>query len=133
MPAIEIVKQAIAASIASLPKKNYSARAFYRETINDKDHYFSIAEAVFLAGYNVSNHSMKLKLEQGRTKEEVNYTRLFEDFHPGGGPQLGAEESFSIRFPDFLNLKKIDHFKFGVEKVLSQDENRIYCIAIRPA
>ena len=71
---------------------------------------------------------MKLKLEQGRTKEEVNYTRLFEDFHPGGGPQLGAEESFSIHFPDFLNLKKIDHFKFGVEKLLYQDENRIYCI-----
>ena len=40
MPAIEIVKQAIEASIASLPKKNFSARAFYRETINDKDHIF---------------------------------------------------------------------------------------------
>jgi hypothetical protein len=42
----------------------------------------------------------------------VTYTRLFEDFHPGGGPQSVAEKSFVVERPDFLNEKKIKFFVY---------------------
>ncbi len=51
--------------------------------IHDSLQYYSVAEAIFDAQFNIQNKSFKLKMEKGRSKEDVAYTRLFEDFHPG--------------------------------------------------
>src|SRR5678809_1500352 len=84
------------------------------------------AEAVFLAQYCPKGKSYKLKLLQGRSKEDVTYTRLFEDFHPGGGPQSVAEKSFAIDQPDFLNGKKIKFFNYKIDSMVQFDERWLY-------
>ena len=129
LSAMDIIQKTIAAIPAFQPKNNFQNRGFYREIIKDKEHYFSVAEATFLAQYFPSKQSFKLQLEQGRSKEEVAYTRLFEDFHPGGGPQWVASESFVTSIPDFLNPKKIKLFKYKKEKMQELDGRRLYCIS----
>ena len=85
--ALDIIKKAIAAIPSFQPTENFENKGFYREIIKDKENYFSVAEAVFAAQYYPVKESYKLKLIQGRSKEDVAYTRLFEDYHPGGGTQ----------------------------------------------
>jgi hypothetical protein len=129
IPAIEIIRKAIAAIAGFLPNYNFSSRQFYREIIKDREHYFSVAEAIFLAQSDPAHKKVRIKLEKGRSKEEVSYTRLFEDFHPGGGPQLTNEESFLLKYPDFLNTKMIDLFQYSIQRMLYRDSQSIYCIA----
>ena len=127
--ALDIVQKAIA-NLASLqPDSNFENRGFYREIIRDRENYFSVAEAVFLAQYFPKGKSYKLKLLQGRSKEDVTYTRLFEDFHPGGGPQSVAEKSFAIDQPDFLNGKKIKFFNYKIDSMVQFDERWLYSIS----
>src|SRR5205085_10960761 len=85
--AVDIIKIAIANISINQPQENFENKGFYREIIKDHDNYFSVGEAIFIAQYFPSAKNYKLKLDQGRSKEDVAYTRLFEDFHPGGGPQ----------------------------------------------
>jgi hypothetical protein len=125
---LDIIKQAIAKIPSFLPKNNFENNGFYMEIIKDKEQYFSVAEAVFKAQYFPAKQTYKLKLERGRSKEDVSYTRLFEDFHPGGGPQAAADNSFTIRTPDFLNIKKINSFNYKIEKMIRSDESELYCI-----
>lgn len=127
--AIDIVRDAINKIQSFLPIKNFESNGFYREIIKDKEKYFSVAEAIFDAQYFPSKKSYKLKLERGRSKEDVSYTRLFEDYHPGGGPQAAIENSLIIKRPDFLNLKKIDYFNYRIEKMLKSDDRELYCIS----
>jgi hypothetical protein len=129
LSATDIIKKTIAAIPGFQPKNNFQSRGFYREIIKDREHYFSVAEATFLSQYFPSKKSFKLQLEQGRSKEEVAYTRLFEDFHPGGGPQWVASESLVTSIPDFLNLKKIHLFQYKKEKMQELDGKRLYCIS----
>ncbi|MBS1597661.1 MAG: carboxypeptidase-like regulatory domain-containing protein [Bacteroidetes bacterium] len=127
--AVDIVKQAIAKISFFQPQNNIENKGFYREIIKDKEQYFSVAEAMLTAQYFPSKQSYKLKMDRGRSKEDVGYTRLFEDFHPGGGPQAAAENSFIIKRPDFLNLKKINLFNYKIEKMIRSDDQELYCIA----
>jgi len=127
--ALAIVQKAIA-NLASLqPESNFENKGFYREIIKDRENYFSVAEAVFSAQYFPKERSYKLKLLQGRSKEDVAYTRLFEDFHPGGGPQSVAEKSFVIDQPDFLNGKKIKLFNYKIDSMVQFDERWLYSIS----
>jgi CarboxypepD_reg-like domain len=127
--AIEIIKKVIAKIPSYLPADIFESKGFYREIIRDRENYFSVAEAVFLAQYFPQKETYKLKLLQGRSKEEVAYTRLFEDFHPGGGPQSVAGNSFITGRPDFLNLKKISSFNYKIDSLLQFDGRWLYSIS----
>ena len=127
--ALDIIRQSIAKIKSFLPESNFESAGFYREIIKDKEQYFSVAEAIFKSQYFPEKQSYKLKLERGRTKEDVAYTRLFEDYHPGGGPQAAIDNNFLVKRPDFLNPKKINNFNYKIEKILHEDDCELYCIA----
>ena len=126
--ALDIIHKAIAVLPSFQPDSNFENKGFYREIIKDRENYFSVAEAVFLAQYFPKKESYKLKLLQGRSKEDVTYTRLFEDFHPGGGPQSVAEKSFVVERPDFLNEKKIKSFVYEIDSLVRFNERWLYSI-----
>ena len=126
---LDIIHKTIAALPAFQPDSNFENKGFYREIIKDGQNYFSVAEAVFLAQYFPKKKSYKLKLLQGRSKEDVSYTRLFEDFHPGGGPQSVAGESFVMEQPDFLNEKKIKFFNYKIDSLVQFDERWLYSMS----
>jgi len=126
--AVDIIRKTIAALRSFQPDTNFENKGFYREIIKDRENYFSVAEAVFSAQYFPRKESYKLKLLQGRSKEDVTYTRLFEDFHPGGGPQSVAGKSFVIEYPDFLNEKKIKFFNYKIDSLVQFDGRWLYSI-----
>ena len=128
MSAIDIVRKAIQSSLALLPDSNHETKLFYRETIKDSTRYFSIAEAIFRSQYFPSKKYFKLSLEKGRSKEDVSYTRLFEDYHPGGGPQAVAETALKTGFPDFLNEEKLKWFHYEKESMNDLDGRPLYII-----
>jgi len=127
--AIDIIKEVISKMDAYLPGDEFESTFFYREIIKDRKDYFSVAEAVFRAQYFPQKHSYKLQLIQGRSKQDVAYTRLFEDFVPGGGPQSVAGNSFLTGRPDFLNLKKINDFDYSIDSLLQFDGELLYSIS----
>jgi len=126
---LEIIKKVIAAIPSFQPKENFENKGFYREIIKDRENYFSVAEAVFTAQYYTAKGSYKLKLIQGRSKEDVAYTRLFEDFHPGGGPQSAIDKSFILERPDFLDEKKIKYFTYKIDSLVQFDGRWLYSIS----
>jgi len=129
MTPLEIVETAVKKTLAMLPANDFENRVFYREIIKDKEHYFSVAEAVFTTQYFINNQSFKLRLEKGRSKEEVSYTRLFEDYHPGGGPEVLADRYLAASVPDFFNLKKTKWFSYKIDTVTAYDGRRIWVIS----
>ena len=126
---LDIIAKAIAALPSFQPDSNFENKGFYREIIKDRENYFSVAEAVFLAQYFPKKESYKLKLLQGRSKEDVTYTRLFEDFHPGGGPQSVAGKSFVVERPDFLNKNKIKFFNYKIDSLVQFEERWLYSVS----
>ena len=129
MTAQEIVETAIKKTLALLPAVDFESKIFYREIIKDKENYFSVAEAIFKTLYYLKDQSFKLSMEKGRSKEDVSYTRLFEDYHPGGGPEALADKYLAASLPDFFNLKKIKWFNYRKESVTSFDGKKIYVIS----
>ena len=127
--ALDIIKKVIAAIPSFQPKENFENKGFYREIIKDKENYFSVAEAVFAAQYYPAKETYKLKLIQGRSKEDVAYTRLFEDYHPGGGPQSAVSKSFIVELPDFLDIKKIKYFTYKIDSLVQFDGRWLYSIS----
>jgi len=127
--ALDIIHKTIAVLPSFQPDSNFENKGFYREGIKDSENYFSVAEAVFLAQYFPNKGSYKLKLLQGRSKEDVTYTRLFEDFHPGGGPQSVAGKSFVVEQPDFLNEKKVKFFNYKIDSLVQFDERWLYSVS----
>ncbi len=127
--AIDVIKKASAKISSNQPQNNFENKGFYREIIKDKESYFSVAEAVFVAQYFPSAKNYKLQLIQGRSKEDVSYTRLFEDFHPGGGPQAVAGNSFVTTVPDFLNIKNIGKFHYKIDSLVQFDGRWLYHIS----
>jgi hypothetical protein len=127
--ALDIIKQTIAAIPSFQPINNFESTGFYREIIKNKDNYFSVAEAVFAAQYAPVKGSYKLKLIQGRSKEDVSYTRLFEDYHPGGGPQSTVSRTLFVEAPDFLNEKKLKWFSYKIDSLVQFDGRWLYSIS----
>ena len=127
--ALAIIHKTIAALPSFQPDSNFENKGFYREVIKDRENYFSVAEAVFVAQYFPNKGSYKLKLLQGRSKEDVTYTSLFEDFHPGGGPQSVAGKNLVVEQPDFLNEKKLKLFNYKIDSLVQFDERWVYSIS----
>lgn len=128
MSAYELVLQAVKSTDSLLPRNDYENRLFYREIIKNKTDYFSVAEAIFNTQYSKADKSYKLRLIRGRSKEDVTATSLFEDFHPGGGPEGVSELSFSYSFPDFLNPSKMKWFEYKKNSVTEFDGRRMLVI-----
>lgn len=124
----DIIRKAIENLSSHLPKQDYGNLIFYREMIKDREHYFSVSEALFDAQYYPKQKDFRLALEQGRAKEDVVYTRLFEDYHPGGGPQFMASQSFSVGVPECLQLSKMKDFIYKKDSVSFFDGRVIYVI-----
>ncbi len=129
LTAIEIIEKAIVASKAALPRVAFENNVFYREVIKDKEQYFSVAEAVFKTQYDTKNKLCLMQMLKGRSKEDVSYTRLFEDYHPGGGPEAVATKYLAVAFPDFLNKSKTGLFVFKKEKPVEYDGNLYYVVS----
>ncbi len=128
MSGFEIVQKAINSTVSVLPRDNFETTNFYREIISNRDEYFSVAEAVFNTQYFPLKKSYKLRLEKGRSKEDVVATRLFEDFHPGGGPEALSELSFNTGFPEFLTLEKMKWFEYKRDSVTIYDGRLLYIV-----
>ncbi len=127
--ALDVIRKAIANLSVNQPQENFENKGFYMEIVKDREHYFSVSEAVFVAQYYPASKDYKLKLEKGRSKEDVSYTRLFEDFHPGGGPQAVAGNSFATGSPAFLNLKEINKFHYKIDSLVQFDGRWLYHIS----
>ncbi|MEP7233578.1 MAG: carboxypeptidase-like regulatory domain-containing protein [Ginsengibacter sp.] len=129
LTALEIIQRAIAATQKMLPAYDFENHFFYREIIKDSSNYYSISEAVFKSQYFTSKKKYKLQMVKGRTKEDVAYTRLFEDFHPGGGPEETLNKNLHIGFPAFLDIKKTKWFVYHRDSVINDDGRKIYVIS----
>jgi hypothetical protein len=125
---LEIIRKAIEKIEHTRNSKEFENLAFYREIIKDSQQYYSVSEAVFKTQFFPEKKSSKLKLIKGRSKEDVAYTRLFEDFHPGGGPQDAINLSFVFGQPDFLNKDRIKYFDYKKELVTRLDGHPVYII-----
>jgi len=126
---MDIIHRAIENMHSSVPDNAFENTTFYREIIKDSQRYFSAAEAIFKVQYFPGKRSSKMMLIKGRSKEDVTYTRLFEDFHPGGGPEAAANLSFVISQPDFLNENIIKDFTYKKELSASFEGRRLYVIS----
>ncbi|HLA57357.1 MAG TPA: carboxypeptidase-like regulatory domain-containing protein [Puia sp.] len=126
---MEIIHRAIEKIHSSIPSNAFENTAFYREIIQDSQQYFSAAEAIFKVQYFPQKRFSKMIMIKGRSKEDVTYSRLFEDFHPGGGPEAAVNLSFVISQPDFLNENKIKDFIYKKEPSVSFEGRRLYVIS----
>lgn len=129
LTALQIVERAIQHLPASQIQEDFETTGFYREIIKDREHYFSVAEAVFTVQFLPQKEDFKLKMDKGRTSEEISYTKLFEDFHPGGGPQRAIKNSFLLDIPSFLRLKELKKYEFKRLPVTFYDDRRLYVIS----
>ena len=126
--ALDIVRQAAQKIQPMIPSKAFESKAFYREIIRDSLRYYSVAEALFSIQFSAEKKSYKLKLDKGRSKEDVAYTRLFEDYHPGGGPEDAVAQSFVFRRPDFLNEHNFKNYIYKKDSTILRDDQIIYVI-----
>ena len=129
LSALEIVEQTIQHLPGSQLQEDFETVGFYREIIKDREHYFSVAEALFTVQFFPGKEDFKLKLDRGRTSEEVSYTKLFEDFHPGGGPQRAIKNCFLLDIPSFLRSKELRKYEFKRLPVTYYDDRRLYVIS----
>lgn len=128
-------EQLIRDAVRALPR-NYEAqpfqiRGFYREQIHKSRVYFSVAEAVFesqvFPGKGVDG--VKLKLVQGRRSETVQSTRIFEDFHPGGGPNYLMGHILESEAPEFLQEANFSDYEYSIDSITAYDGNDVYVIS----
>jgi hypothetical protein len=126
--ALDIVRKATLQIPFFTPSKDFGSKAFYREIIGDSQRYYSVAEAIFNIQFDIKKKSYKLQLDKGRSKEDVAYTRLFEDFHPGGGPEDAVAQSLLIRQPDFLTSGSLKNYDYKKDSLISRDGRMIYII-----
>ncbi len=129
LTAMDIIHRVVEKLHSTVPAGEFENTAFYREIIKDSQQYFSAAEAIFKVQYFPRKQISKIMLVKGRSREDVSYTRLFEDFHPGGGPEAAVNLSFVISQPDFLNESKIKNFVYKKENSVTYESRRLYVIS----
>lgn len=109
----------------------YQQEGFYREIIQDKEDYLSIAEAQFKLESNPyrGKEKARLQLIKGRTSKQVKATRLFEDYHPAGGPQITAFRGLQHTIPSFLKPDEIDKYDYFLEEQTVYGNHKVYKIS----
>jgi hypothetical protein len=123
-----IIAKTAAALVLNQVTEGFESIGFYREIIKDKENYFSVAEAVFKTQFYPKKKHSKIQLIKGRAKEDVAYTPLFENYHPGGGPQRAIENSFICNVPPFLQQKQLHKFSFKRIESTVYDDRPVYVI-----
>ena len=108
----DLVRQAIQKIPSSIPAADFESRGFYREVIRDTANYYSVAEAIFKIQMQIKKKTFRLSPEKGRSKEDVTYSRLFEDYHPGGGPEDAVGQSLVLHRPGFLDAGKMQDYVY---------------------
>ncbi len=128
---VEIVKRAIRAIPLNHPHQAFGSHCFYREIIRDSSDDLSIAEAVFRRSIfpgESEKERLQLKLIQGRASENVKATRLFEDFHPGGGPNHITGLEMALAPPSFLQEKYLDQYQYELEDLTTFNNRSVFII-----
>jgi hypothetical protein len=127
--AIDIVRKAARQIPSLIPTTDFESSAFYREIIRDSLQFYAVSEAIFNIQFNVQKKSLAIKLAKGRSKEDVAYTRLFEDFHPGGGPEDAVGQNLVTTRPGFLTENKLKNYIFKKDSTILQGDRLIYVIS----
>lgn len=121
-------------AVRAIPKNcalpPFQVRGFYRETIRTDSAYYSVAEAIF-ESHVVSaqgDERAPLKLVQGRRSETVKSTRIFEDYHPGGGPNYLMRHVLENSTPEFLLEENFSDYDYRIDSITSYDGEDVYLI-----
>lgn len=126
-------QQLIRDAVSAMPR-NYSLpplqlRGFYRESIRKEKTYYSVAEAVFESQLpKRGDDEALLKLVQGRRSESVAATRIFEDYHPGGGPNYLINHLLEAQVPTFLESNEFDDYEYAIDSITSYEGRDVYII-----
>jgi len=109
----------------------YQQEGFYREVIKDQGNYLSVAEALFKLESNPyrGKENAYLQLLKGRSSKQVKATRLFEDYHPAGGPQITAFRGLQHTVPSFLKPDEIDKYDYFLEEQTVYGDHKVYKIS----
>jgi CarboxypepD_reg-like domain len=127
--AIDIVRKAARKLRSYIPTDDFESKAFYREIIHDTSVYYSVAEAIFDAQFSIRKKLCTLRMEKGRSKEDVAYTTLFEDFHPGGGPEDAVDQSLVVKQPDFLIEDRFKYYNYKLDSTIFYDGDLFYVVS----
>ena len=128
---LNVIRRVIAGIPANYPQGAFASHGFYRELIRDSSDFLSIAEATFersIFPREKSGNRVQLKIKQGRASEEVKATRLFEDFHPAGGPGFLAGLDLSVHRPTFLQEGQLENYEYSIEDLTSYDGRPVFVI-----
>jgi len=124
---IQLLRDAVRAIPKNYSVPPFQLRGFYREVIHRDTVYYSVAEAVFESQLQEDDEAM-LKLVQGRRSESVQSTRMFEDYHPGGGPNFLMNRLLEAGVPEFLQEKNFDDYRYAIDSITSYDGQDVYVI-----
>lgn len=129
--ATELIRNAVDAIHKNYVNHPFQVRGFYREQIRNDSVYYSVAEAVFesqLTPGASDDDRCKMKLVQGRRSETVRSTRMFEDYHPGGGPNYLMGQGLEVNVPEFMQAKNFKEYDFTIDSITSYEGMDVYVI-----
>ncbi len=124
----QLIREAVRAMPTNYTSPPFQTRGFYREVIRRDTVYYSVAEAVFETQLLKPGEEGLLKLVQGRRSETVKSTRIFEDYHPGGGPNFLINHMLEAQLPEFLEEKNFKEYDFSIDSITSYDGKDVYKI-----
>lgn len=126
---LQLIRDAVLAIPRNYFAPPFQVRGFYREIIRNDTTYYSVAEAVFESQLpEAGEDKASLKLVQGRRSESVKATRIFEDYHPGGGPNYLLNNLFEARVPEFLLTSEFEDYGYAIDSITSYEGRDVYVI-----
>jgi regulation of enolase protein 1 (concanavalin A-like superfamily) len=126
---LQLIHEAVSAMPRNYHMPPFQLRGFYREVIRNKKTYYSVAEAVFESQLpKRGDEEALLKLVQGRRSESVAATRIFEDYHPGGGPNYLVNHLLEAQLPAFLVSDEFDDYTYAIDSITSYEGRDVFVI-----
>ncbi|MBL7847770.1 MAG: hypothetical protein JNL40_09905 [Cyclobacteriaceae bacterium] len=125
-----LIREAVRAIPKNYSSPPFQVRGFYREVIRADAAYYAVAEAVFESQVlkTKGDDPALLKLVQGRRSETVKSTRIFEDYHPGGGPNYLMNHILEADLPDFLKEQHMQDYIYSIDSITSYEGKDVYLI-----
>ncbi len=126
----QLLRDAVRAIPRNCALPPFQVRGFYRETIRSDSAYYSVAEAIFESQIISAQEDERalLKLIQGRRSETVKSTRIFEDYHPGGGPNYLMSHVLENSTPEFLQEQSFPDYDYRIDSITTYDGEDVYQI-----
>lgn len=125
----QLIRDAVRAIPHNYASPPFQLRGFYREIIRRDTLYYSVAEAVFESQLpEAGDDKALLKLVQGRRSETVKSTRIFEDYHPGGGPNYLVNHLLEASLPEFLDASNFKDYVYTIDSISTYDGSDVYLI-----